>query len=256
MLCARRPAPPLSGFIDSLWYCENYQAPHPRERVLPNGAFDLILDLACGAAPLVCGMRTQYVVIETAALRAIMGVLFRPGGARAFFGAPSDDFFNRDVPLDCVWGSGAAAIVERLQDAPTADAKFDALEAAMLARMSWRDAPAHPAVRQALAEFARTRHTAAVAEVARDSGLSRRRLSQLFREQIGIPPKLYCRLRRFQDVVQQIARGGPVDWADVAIAGGYSDQSHFAHEFREFSGITPGAYLAADRPHANHVPID
>ena len=47
-----------------------------------------------------------------------------------------------------------------------------------------------------------------------------RRLGQLFREEVGMTPKRYCRLRRFQSVVRQIARGGPVDWADVALAGG------------------------------------
>lgn len=255
MLYTRRPAPPLSDFVESLWYCENYQAPHRRERVLPNGAFDLILDLACGSAPLVCGMRTQHCVIETAFLRGIMGVLFRPGGARPFFDQPSDEFFNLDVALDCVWGRGAATLIERMQYAPTPDAKFDALEAALLARLSRRSVDPHPAVRHALLAFTQTKHAGAVQEVAAGYGLSRRRLGQLFREQVGIPPKLYCRLRRFQDVVQQIARGGRVDWADVALAGGYTDQSHLAHDFREFSGITPGAYLAADRPHANHVPL-
>jgi AraC-like DNA-binding protein len=254
MLYARRPAPPLSAHIEQLWYCENYQAPHARERVLPNGTFDLILDLACGEQPLVCGMRSQFVVIETALLRAILGVTFRPGGARAFFDPPSDEFFNRDVPLECVWGSGAAALVSRLQDAPTAAAKFDRLEAALLARASGR-AAMHPAVRHAIDAFTRSRHAGSVRDVAIDSGLSRRRLGQLFREQVGVTPKLYCRLKRFQHVVQQIARGGPVDWADVALGGEYSDQSHLVHDFREFSGLTPGAYLAADRPHPNHVPI-
>ena len=255
MLYARRPAPPLSAHIEQLWYCENYQAPHARERVLPNSSFDLILDLACGEAPLICGMRSQYVVIETALLRAILGVTFRPGGARAFFDTPSDEFFNRDVPLGCVWGSGAAALVACLQEAPTAREKFDCVEAALLARASRRSGM-HPAVRQALAAFERSRHAGSVRDVSIDTGLSRRRLGQLFREQVGVTPKLYCRLKRFQSVVQQIARGGPVDWADVALAGEYTDQSHLTHDFREFSGITPGSYLAADRPHPNHVPID
>jgi AraC-like DNA-binding protein len=255
MLCSRRPVEPLRRHIDRLWYCEGYTALHRRERVLPSGNFGLILDLACGGAPLVCGMRARYVVLETVMLRAIIGVTFRPGGARPFFDAPSDEFFGRDVPLDCVWGSDVPTLVARLQEAPTPSAKFALLEAALLARMT-RPAPEHPAVRLALATFERSRCAGAVRDVSLDSGLSRRRLGQLFREQVGMPPKLYCRLRRFQDVVQQIARGGPVDWADVALAGGYSDQSHLAHDFREFSGITPGQYLAADRPYINHVPID
>jgi AraC-like DNA-binding protein len=256
VLYTRRPGPPLSRFVDSIWYCENYQATHARERVLPNGAFDLILDLACGGAPLVCGMRTQHCVIETAFLRAILGVVFRPGGARPFFDPPSDEFFNVDVPLDDVWGGDARRVVERLQAAPTPDARLDRIEAELVARLSQRAAEPHPAVRHALLSFTQAKHAGAVQQVASGYGLSRRRLGQLFREQVGIPPKLYCRLRRFQDVVQQIAGGGRVDWADVAIAGGYSDQAHLSHDFREFSGITPGAYLAADRPHANHVPLD
>ncbi len=254
MLYARRPALPLSAWVHQLWYCENYQSAHRRERVLPGGSFDLILDLACGAPPLVCGIRSGYVVIETAALRAILGVVFRPGGARAFFNAPSDEFANREVPLECVWGADAARLVDRLRAAPSPSAKFDLLEAALLARIPVV-AP-HPAVTHALAAIERSHHAATIEAVSRDSGLSRRRLSQLFREQVGLAPKLFCRLRRFHDVVEQAARGGPVDWAAVAAAGGFSDQSHLAHEFREFSGLTPGEYLAAARPHPNHVPLD
>src|ERR1700704_562307 len=55
-----------------------------------------------------------------------------------------------------------------------------------------------------------------------------------------------CRLHRFQDVSRQIALGAPVDWTDLALAGGYCDQAHLAHEFRDFSGISPTAYLASE----------
>ena len=57
-------------------------------------------------------------------------------------------------------------------------------------------------------------------------------------------------------MVQHIASGAPVDWAEVALAGGYCDQAHLANEFRDFAGITPGAYVASDHPFVNHVPID
>ena len=87
-------------------------------------------------------------------------------------------------------------------------------------------------------------------------GLSRRRFGELFREQVGATPKLYCRLRRFQEVVRRATTGSEIDWTDVAVAGGYCDQAHLAHEFRNFSGLTPGEYAAADRPFANHVPIE
>src|SRR5690349_8898094 len=116
MLHHRRPGPLLSSFVAQFWFCEGYQAAHRAERVLPSGSFSLIVDLACGAPPIVSGMRAKSVVIETAALRSVLGVVFRPGGARPFFEAPSDEFYNRDQPLDGVWRSGVGTLVERLQE--------------------------------------------------------------------------------------------------------------------------------------------
>jgi AraC-like DNA-binding protein len=108
----------------------------------------------------------------------------------------------------------------------------------------------------ALGEFARAPHIRSVLEVTKEAGLSRRRFAQLFREQVGLTPKLFCRLHRFRGVLRQIALGAPVDWADIALAGGYCDQSHLVHEFRDFSGTSPSAYLASERTLANRLPAD
>jgi transcriptional regulator GlxA family with amidase domain len=78
----------------------------------------------------------------------------------------------------------------------------------------------------------------------------------LVREHVGITPKLYCLLLRLSQVLRQIASGAPVDWADVALACGYYDQAHLVHEFREFCGLSPGSYLATERPHIHHVRIE
>jgi AraC-like DNA-binding protein len=157
-------------------------------------------------------------------------------------------------------GKGAAAILrDRLQEVATVGEKLRVLETALLQvlqRGAEKRLALHPSVQYALGEFRHVPHIRSVIAVAREAGLSRRRFSQLFREQVGITPKLYCRLLRFRQVVRRIASGGPVDWADVALAGGYCDQAHLAHEFRDFSGISPGRYLAAERPFVNHVRMD
>jgi AraC-like DNA-binding protein len=272
MFLARQPSPRLASHVQQLWYTEGYCVPHRKERVLPNGAFQMIIDLANGyirqwdrepgtncfelaPAALVVGMQSRYVVIDTAGLQSLMGAVFHPGGARAFFDLPADRFHNRSVALEVLWGSDAPRLVERLQEAPDPSARFAVLEAALLGRMDQRTGM-HAAVRYALGELARAPHTRSIRELTREAGLSRRRFAQVFREQVGLTPKLYCRVHRFQQVLRQIAAGSPVDWADVAIAGGYCDQAHLGHEFHDFSGLSPGAYLAADRPFRNHVAID
>jgi len=258
MLLTHRPGPPLASYLESLWYYDGCPTAHHRERVLPNGRFQVVMNLSAGLGS-VAGMRSQCVVIETAAIPSLMGVVFRPGGARVFFEPPASDFYNRVVPLDVVWGSNVSQLHDRLREVVTAEEKFQILETAlirMIERSVDRRHSLHPSVLYALREFRHVPHIRTVIDVAREAGLSRRRFSQLFHEQVGITPKLYCRLIRFRAVVREIVAGGPVDWADVAIAGGYYDQAHLAHEFRNFSGMSPSSYLAADRPSVNHVRID
>ena len=256
MYLEQRPGLALAPYVEMLWCCEGYGATHRRERVLPNARFQLIIDLAQrpGSA-IVIGMRTKYGILETASVQSVIGVVFRPGGARPFFDAPADEFSSCPVPLDQLWNSTSVRLRDRLLEAPGPSAKLRILEAD-LQRQLGRPAELHSAVRYALGEFGRDSQAVGILEVALATGLSRRRFSTLFREQVGLTPKLYCRLRRFQHVVRRIASGAPINWAQVSVDGGYYDQAHMAHEFREFSGVSPGAWLASERPSLNHAVVD
>jgi AraC-like DNA-binding protein len=271
MLLFRPPTAALAPYIESLWYCGGYPVAHRRERVLPNGRFQLIVDLSDGflrrehgaeasthapAAPIVVGLQSSYSVLETAALQSLVGAVFWPGGIRALFDVPADNFRNLVVPVEMVWGARLADdLRDCVRDEARPSARLDIFEAALFARLR-AARTLHPAVRHALRCFRQAAHIQKVTDVARDAGLSRRRFATIFSEQIGLTPKLYCRIRRFQHVVRQIGLGAPVDWAAVAAAGGYYDQAHLANEFRDFAGITPGTYAASGRVSLNHVPIE
>ncbi len=87
------------------------------------------------------------------------------------------------------------------------------------------------------------------------TGVSERRFIELFRRQVGLAPKLYSRVRRFQAALRRIPTVTEVDWADLALACGYFDQAHLIHEFRSISGLSPVEYLGLRTEHLNHVPI-
>jgi AraC-like DNA-binding protein len=270
MVLSHQPRAALEPHVERLWYCDGYRGIHRQERVLPDGRFQLVVSLS--AAPLrapgdgkaelgragwslVLGIRSHFTVMDTATLQSAMGVVFRPGGARAFFEEPAAAFCNESVPLEQVWGSTAGELHDRLRAARSVTERFRVLEETLLQQIDQRR-QLHAAVRYALREIARASPIRSVLEVAREAGLSRRRFAQLFREQVGLTPKLYCRLARFQNVLRRIGAGAPVDWAGMALAGGYCDQPHLVHEFRAFSGLSPGAYLARERPAMNRVPMD
>jgi AraC-like DNA-binding protein len=88
------------------------------------------------------------------------------------------------------------------------------------------------------------RHAGAVsiAGVCRSSGFTRQHLARRFEEYVGVPPKLFCRIVRFQSLLARVERMEGVDWSAVAIDSGYYDQAHLIGDFREFTGLPPQAY--------------
>ena len=257
MLRAVVPPPPLSEFVALLWLYEGYAPPHPKERLLPTGTVELVIDLRAetgGDGAVVCGAHSEFFEIETPAEASVMGVHFKPGGAFPFFAPPAGELHNLHVALADLWGAAAGELRERLLAASTPERRFRILEEHLLAR-AVRPLARHPAVTHALAQFEGAR-VRTVAEVSGQIGLSRRRFIELFDAQVGLTPKLFCRVRRFQEVVRTVHAGPRVDWARVALACGYFDQAHFIHDFQAFSGLTPSAYLAHRTQHMNHVPLE
>ena len=94
-------------------------------------------------------------------------------------------------------------------------------------------------------------------------GLSPRRFIELFEREVGLTPKLYCRVRRFRRAAHRIwalssgaeSTGAGDDFSAIAFDCGFADQSHLIREFREFSGLTPAEYARRRGHHAQHVPL-
>jgi AraC-like DNA-binding protein len=265
------PAPPLNSFIRCFWYAEDSpQQPHQRERLMPNGEATIVFNLrdeemrlydagdlnrytSCGLAGLT-GPRTNCFAIDTAAEDRVVGIQFQPGGTFPFLREPAGAVANQSAPLECFWGGAASEIRERLLAAPSVDAMFAVLERSLIAQLAG-PLELHAAIRFARAHICRAPHVATVSGVMDRIGLSQRRFIELFRNQIGLTPKAFCRVRRFQRVLESVHRKTGVDWAQVALEGGYYDQAHFIHDFQSFSGLTPATYLARATEHLNHVPM-
>ena len=263
------PPRPLADFVELFWYYEGMAGSHARERLMPMGTVELVIGLRNDTGrvyprdrdddplvfrgPLVCGPHAEYFAIDSAATMHVAGIHFKPGGAFPFLGVPAGELQNRHVSLDDLWGAYADEVHARVACAPTPEAKLRALEAGLLVRLS-RPLERHRAVAFALGQFALPA-TRMVSDVTAQIGMSGRRFADRFRDEVGLTPKLYCRVQRFQDALRRIHGRRQVDLAGLAYACGYFDQAHFNHDFRDFSGISPSAYLASATPHLNHVPL-
>lgn len=266
---ARAAAPPLRDLVEIVWFAESNAMPHPKERLLPTGTMELIVNLLDDVVyvydrrsmrmqilpgAIVVGAASEFMVIDTRNETCVLGVHFRPGGALPLLDKlPAGEVRDQHVALADLWGErDAHDLRAQLLAAPSTQEKFNVVERVLTARLA-RSHERQAAVAHILKRIPRTR---TIAQATSDVGWSQRRVIEVFSNEVGLTPKVYGRVMRFQRVLHRVHAHDDVDWADVALACGYFDQSHLVHDFRAIAGITPTEYLARRTAHQNHVPME
>ena len=196
------------------------------------------------------GPRTRSYIKTLSAIGPTVGALLKPGTGELLFGVPNVALAERHVPLDLLWGSAAVnEAAERLDEAASVEQRLRALEAVLLARLPVRPV-LHPVVAYGLRELPLCRR---VGDVVEQAGYSHRRFNELFKRQVGLSPKRYCRMRRFLRAVVIANRNRNTALTDVALLAGYSDQPHFNREFRAMAGISPRTYRSGVLKRPGHL---
>ncbi|MEV0669074.1 helix-turn-helix transcriptional regulator [Mycobacterium sp. NPDC050441] len=261
-----RPSPPLAAHVQFFGYWQNIQAATHRSRALPRGAATVIIDLGSrervdfyaadattrldvGAA-FIAGAGVASYVTQIDPAQTVLTIHFRPGGASAFLPMPLDDLENTCADLDTIWGRDASALRARLIDAASIQARVALVESFLLARMRSR-VPAVAAVLQA----AERQPSLRVSDACALTGLSARRLIAAFRAEVGLTPKAYLRVRRFQ-AAMRLLDAGDAGGARIATDLGYFDQAHLVREFRSFTAMTPTQYTQRHTWLPSHVGIN
>ncbi len=250
-----RPAH-LSALVELLWYAEG-TATHPHKRLFPNGRIELLVNLGepirlvegVGSSVLksgwLSGLHARPVVIECSRAVRTLGVRLKPAGALALVDRPLREISGWTLDLSDVVGRAAEELAERCFEADSTDERFRRA-AAWIEERTGRTAPGLPAVAWTAARIERSGGTVPIGSLREETGLSKTRLAASFRDQVGLPPKVYARIFRFQRLLQLI-HGGKPSLAEAALETGYYDQPHMSAEFRELSGMAPREFLAAAR---------
>ncbi|GAA1618578.1 hypothetical protein GCM10009789_85520 [Kribbella sancticallisti] len=259
---ARGPAPALEGIVDDLYYLAG-APPYPRLTIPPMPSALVIINLADpfrvthpgGTEDLAdgCVWATPScpTVFEYPRNTRSVGVHLKPWGLAPHTGVPAA-MFGLPVPVEAVWGADAKDLADQLGSAATPAAMLDILEAALLTRL--QPVAGLGLVQDTGSQLIRSAGTLSIANLTEAAGVSNTHLAARFKHLVGITPKRLARTYRFAEVVRSINPAGEVDWAEVAHRAGYHDQPHFTHELRQFTGLTPTAYLDLRRRFAAEHP--
>jgi AraC-like DNA-binding protein len=243
----RAPAPALAGLVSSVWVQQVSPASAPyTHRNVPNGSVELRCRL--GSVPQVVGPLTRPLIEVLAPGTTVVGVRFHPGAAASVLGLPASELVDQAVSADDVWGRSAAALGERVADAPSVEAAQVVLEARLAARAADAASP-DPLVVEAVREL-RPWRTEDVGSLTSKLSVSERHLRRRCQSAVGLAPKALHRMLRFQGflaLMQLALSQGRAPAAEglarLAAEAGYADQSHLTRECVRMTGVTPAAFI-------------
>jgi AraC-like DNA-binding protein len=255
----QQPSSPLIPHLECFWFlsasnpCATMGA---SERVLPDGCVEWIFHLGSafqrsiitGEAGIagrwefqprsfVVGELSRFLLLRPTGDVAVMGVRFRPGGAYRFLPFQLSDFTDNTISTGDVWGQEGNRVEEAVLEAQNDTQRQQLVEEFLLRQLI--NTTARPRFDAAVRDIIRARGQTRIHEVANRVGWSPRQLERDFGASLGLSPKSFSRIMRFQNLLRLVGEGPLRQWANLAVEGGYADQPHLVREFREFAGHTP-----------------
>jgi AraC-like DNA-binding protein len=261
---ARAPGALLAGVVDDLYYLAG-APPYPRFTLPPMPSALVIVNLGDPfrvihpggsedfADGCVWATPSTWTTFEYPRYTRSVGVHLKPWGLAPLTGVPSG-MLGLPVQIEAVWGAVAKELAEQLDGAASPAEMLDIFEAALVRQL--RPTAGLGLVRDASSQIVRSAGSLSIARLTEAAGVSTTHLASRFKQLVGITPKRLARTYRFAEVVKAIDPAGDVDWAEVAHRAGYHDQPHFNHEWRQFTGLTPTAYLELRRRFAAEHPAN
>jgi AraC-like DNA-binding protein len=265
------PRPPLCQFVDLFVFHEGLNPDHSYERLLPDGNTVLIINLhdapqyvydsetlkeiqACHNV-WVSGIRTEHITIPSGKESCLFVINFKQGAAHPFFPLPMHELKNHVIDADLVWGHEFGILREMLLSTDDIPERFSIAENYLMRRFVSKF-NVNPCVSYAVSQIQQKPDQICVADLNQKIGYSQKHFISMFKAEVGLTPKSYLKIMRFQKAVSEIEKAEFIDWPKIAIDSGFYDQAHFINDFKLFSGYTPEEYMRRNTgDYTNYIPI-
>lgn len=264
------PNAPLNQFVEFFTFYEGVSFSHTIERLFPEGVVEVIIDLTetpkfiydnnalteiqtCKTA-WVSGVRKGFISISVLPFSSMFVIRFRRGMAYPFLQVPIHELDGQVVDADLIFGSRFGEIREQLLACTSPKAKFALMET-YLSERSKPFLTIPPVVSFGIQQILQNPTTTQINLLADKTGYSHKHFLSLFTKYVGLTPKQFLRVMKFQQTLQSIEQISTPNWSQLALDCGYYDQAHFINDFRSFSGLTPNEYMVKKGDYLNYIPL-
>ena len=261
-----------SEHIESIFHFKGFNPDHSIERVVPTGHLFIIFELDGmprntfdneSLAPMgtftnvwVSGMHKNYLSISAHQDSEMLVVQFKTNGAYPYFPIPIHQLNNKVVDGQDVFGTSILDLRNAILQKEEVPDKFKLIETWLDDRFKKENIPSTKLL-DVLSQL-QSKPFEESNSIISSFPNSQKHLIHQFKTFFGLTPKVLHRIFRFNQILRQIQNKDYLEWSGIAYEFGYSDQSHFIKEFKEFSGFNPQQFIKSDfhKGEPNFFPLD
>ncbi|MFD2561188.1 helix-turn-helix domain-containing protein [Aquimarina rubra] len=263
---------PISNYIESIFHLKDFIPDHSIERVVPTGHVFIIFELddiprntfdnttlkanKTFTKAWISGIHKNYISISAHPKSEMFVIQFKPFGTYPFFHFPSEDLNEKILSAEEVFGEELLLLRDKLLKQETSQDKFIVAEKWLTSRYDDSKIPSKELL--TIVEKLQQEPAVNFNKITESYPYTQKHLIDQFKKYVGVTPKYYHRIARFNEILQQIRQKEQISWSQVAYQCGYADQSHFIKEFSHFSGFNPQEFIKQEfnKDEPNFFPLD
>lgn len=246
------PDKPLHDLIECYWIIEDDESTPARQKIIPDGFPEIIFHYRdpyrinikgtweLQSRDLLAGQLKKHFFLENTGQSEMIGIKFKPTSIAHLFGLNMKQFTDKVVPLSTIDNAALSELRRLMSTINRPEDAIDLLDnllAGLMANASIKRNKAD----EAIDLIVQSHGTIGITELCRELKLGERMLQMLFQQYVGLSPKFYSRITRFNYIFQLMKEGNP-SWCDVTYTAGFFDQAHFIKNFESFTGESPSSY--------------
>ena len=264
------PSFPLNQFIESFVYYKDYNPDHTVDRFLPDGNIYVVIDLtdypkfiydnhtlkeiqSCRNVWF-SGIRNKFITIPSGRDSEMFIINFHKGKAYPFVEMPMNELTDYVVDGELVMSDKILDMREVLLQLNPVMQKFLYAEKYLLTIFCGK-LNINPFIDYSVKTILQQPHQLSINYLSDKVGFSQKHFIKIFKEHVGVAPKAFLKIIRFQKAIHDIEATRIANWTSIAYDCGYYDQAHFINDFKDFSGFTPQQFLSTKSEFTNYVTV-
>lgn len=254
------PNTPLRPFVECYWVIENNDRTVVQQKIVPDGFPELIFHYAepyriningvweTQSPCLLAGQIRNHFFLENTGTSGMIGVKLKPTAVTRLFGIQMDQLTDKVLDAEEAIGDCITRLGKSILGNKNHEQKVAVIET-FLSSIE-KNEYMGDVVDEAINIMVEHNGMLTISDVLQKLDVGERKLERLFQKYVGISPKFYSRIIRF-NYIFSIVQEQSMSWSELALNAGFYDQSHFIKNFQEFTGEDPTEYFFEDENMAN-----